>query len=79
MTESPHPIAALLNPALTREDFCKRVGVSKSHLSLILQAKRGVSYALAERIELEFAQPAGFASALMKYQREAMETVGAAP
>lgn len=69
-----HPIADLFGPDLSRDDFCRRVGVSKSHLSLILKGKRGISYDLAERIEAEFSL---LAADLMKHQKALTEGAGA--
>jgi len=77
MVESIHPIAKLFGPNLSRDEFCERVDVSKSHLSLVLQGKRGMSYGLAERIEQHFG-PKVRAAELLRHQKRLVEQVGAA-
>lgn len=62
-------------------EFARRLGISKSHLSLILQGKRGMSADLQARIEIE----TGGLFTATRLQREqqafkqAAEPTGAAP
>lgn len=76
MSQTTHPIAELFGPDLSRDKFCERVGMSKSHLSLMLKGRRGLSYDLAVRIEKEF--PSLPAADLLKHQKAIMVPEGAA-
>lgn len=48
-----HPLAAWIDANTSRVEFARAIKINKSHLSLILQGKRGMSLKVAARIEAE--------------------------
>lgn len=49
--QTTHPLSAWIDARTTDADFARQAGISKSHLSLVLAGKRGLSLELAVRIE----------------------------
>lgn len=47
--QTRHPLAAWIDGRTSQAAFADTVGCSESHLSLVLQRKRGVSLKLAQR------------------------------
>lgn len=49
--ETPHPLATWIDAKMKRAEFARIVGVSPSHLTLVLQDRRGLAMDVAFRIE----------------------------
>lgn len=49
--DTTHPLARWIGAHMTKAEFSRRVGMSPSHLTLVLQRKRGVSLDIARKIE----------------------------
>lgn len=74
--QTNHPLSQWIDERMTDADFARRVGVSKSHLSLILQGKRGLSLDLAVRIE-EITEGEFPAARLLREQKTLTDSAGA--
>lgn len=72
-----HPLAPWIKERMPDAQFAKAAGISKSHLSLILQGKRGLSLDLAVRIE-EITEGEFTAARLLKEQRTMMDAAAEA-
>jgi hypothetical protein len=62
-----HPLAIWIrnHPKFSQTTFCNYAGCSESHLSLIIQGKRGVSMKMAKRLSDATAGEVPIASFLM--------------
>lgn len=74
---SNHPLAQWIDSRMRDTEFAQQAGVSKSHLSLILQGKRGMSLDLAVRIE-QITEGEFTAARLLHEQKLMTEATGVA-
>lgn len=73
--QTNHPLSQWIDQRMTDAEFAGKVGISKSHLSLILQGKRGLSLDLAVRIE-EITKGEFPAARLLREQKTITDAAG---
>lgn len=49
--EPEHPLSEWIKGRMSRAEFARQIGVSQSHLTLVLKRERGVSVGVANKID----------------------------